>query len=674
MTISGGTGNSKVYQKTNLAVVSNVPSTNKVSTEESSNETSPNEASNKASIEKSANASATEESANETSPNKASNKTSTEESSNETSTDVASSRVSHRAERKANKSTNSFWDNLKLSKLKEEFKKKTTVEYAEALVARAEADNESEQLEVAERSILEFAVNNAQHFLLEKIFDFDVKSSAEPKKKQDYSDVTDLLKMVYEALTVKQRNTRTSRLSSMRRPKSSDGQHQARADSANQTAEIPKPKKKEKFVRRTKHVQRKVAVPLDVKEVMPVRSDLRKQKQVKLSQQIKPKVPGDCNDEENLQLGENQDSGEKSRSNVTTDGAWTLVVSANDLLHNLNTEEVMTMHLLKAEKYVRGTTDLETLFDSLSRALSSNKRSKKEEELKQEVDCSLPLIVRAENLLKYCRLHFKKLGDTLWYFNSSTETESRPLYVLVSLLKKSELDLLAELKKTRDESSYEELDEMLQMIGEELKENMAEFYLDQDLESSINETKTDRKQESRKDENNSSSDAAKENQKVDLAKNLEKERKSKQDLARSLEKEKDDLTKNLEKERKSKQELTKSLEKEKEAKDDLAKNLEKEKKLKQDLAKKLGKEQKHNSELVASLEAANEENSRLKDSLKSEVRAKQELQVTLREKEREKKELIEMIEKKEKESVEQNWTKNVPKTGYKTSGEKTRIT
>jgi chromosome segregation ATPase len=395
---------------------------------------------------------------------------------------------------------------------------------------------------------------------------------------------------------------------------------------------------------------------------------------VKLSQQIKPKVPGDCTDEENLQLGENQDSGEKSRSNVTTDGAWTLVVSANDLLHNLNTEEAMTMHLLKAEKYVRGTTDLETLFDSLSRALSSNKRSKKEEELNQEVDCSLPLIVRAENLLKYCRLHFKKLGDTLWYFNSSTETESRPLYVLVSLLKKSELDLLAELKKTRDESSYEELDEMLQKIGEELKEKMAEFYLDQDLESSINETKTDRKQESRKDENNSSSDAAKENQKVDLAKNLEKERKLKQDLARSLEKEKDDLTKNLEKERKSKQELTKSLEKEKEAKDDLAKNLEKERKLKQDLAKKLGKEQKHNSELVASLEAANEENSRLKDSLKSEGRAKQELQVTLREKEREKKELIEMIEKKEKESVEQNWTKNVPKTGYKASGEKTRIT
>jgi hypothetical protein len=59
----------------------------------------------------------------------------------------------------------------------------------------------------------------------------------------------------------------------------------------------------------------------------------------------------------------------------------------------------------------------------------------------------------------------------------------------------------------------------------------------------------------------------------------------------------------------------------------------------------------------------------LKDLLKKESRSKQELQATLRDREREKKELVEMIEKKEKESSELNWTKNVPKSTQKVTGE-----
>jgi hypothetical protein len=724
---------------------------------------------------------------------------------------------------------------------KAEFERKAAREYAGRLVARIEAENESDDAKASEKTALFFVGENVLHFILEQIFDFDQKegkSSAcqDPTIKSDYSGVTDCLQKLYRML-----------------------------------------------------------------------------------------------DDQELNSGKE----------ISMDETWSLFVSANE---TLKTSEAMAMFCSKVEQ-----GGIETL----SEILSSNDKNKNDDKSDQDKYCLDFLVKSAECVLTYCRTNFQKLSKTLWRPGFAKSKENRPVFVLVSLLKVSELQLLAELKKIRDESSDLRVEEKVEEIVRKLQENSAETYLDgfssvtteerkaeqgskkdeknssfddaeqgskkNEKNSSFDDaeqgSKKDKKnssfddaeQGSKKDEKNSSFDDAEQGSKKveknssfddaeqkakeddviaylcraiseqviqavkahsgepdivqdgaekeartepekehdiedeektpsqhflpdqdeqdssaepkkdekadqteleneaelrlrrelevkgedemeeepkvesdgkktetnetnetnvfeeqrsnenldtndrtadsessiqklktstttqnckvteldqdleqerkanndlaknldkerhakdDLAKNLEKERKAKDDLAKDLEKErkakddlaknlekerrakdelarnlekerkaKDELAKNLEKERRAKDELAKNLEKERKAKDELAKNLEKERKSRQESTKNLGKEQKQKSELVLSLESANEENSRLKDLLKKESRSKQELQATLRDREREKKELVEMIEKKEKESSELNWTKNVPKSTQKVTGE-----
>jgi hypothetical protein len=179
--------------------------------------------------------------------------------------------------------------------------------------------------------------------------------------------------------------------------------------------------------------------------------------------------------------------------------------------------------------------------------------------------------------------------------------------------------------------------------------------------------------------------------KEELTKNLRKERKEKNELELNFMKATEDLTKKLDKEKRANNELAKSLEKvkadsaeklEKAGRDFaktfekektknsekvLAKELEKERKSKQELAKNLEKEKKHHAVTAANLETANEEIARMKALLRREGRAKQELVVSLKEKEREKSGLVNLLQKKD--DSDGNWTKNVSKTSLKGSGE-----
>ena len=144
-------------------------------------------------------------------------------------------------------------------------------------------------------------------------------------------------------------------------------------------------------------------------------------------------------------------------------------------------------------------------------------------------------------------------------------------------------------------------------------------------------------------------------QKEELTTNLEKERKDKSDLAKSLEKVIQDFARNLEK-----------ADRRKNSEKVLARDLDIGRKSQQELAKNLEKETNQNAVFASSLETANEEISGLKSLLKKQGKAIQELVISLKEEEREKNILVDLLQKKD--DSDENWTKIVAKTSYKASG------
>jgi len=92
------------------------------------------------------------------------------------------------------------------------------------------------------------------------------------------------------------------------KPLTSDGKHQVTSDSAITTTEILKCRTTGRFQERTEYLQRKITIPLDVpktiKEVMPIRSGLRKRKRAESPQQMEPKVTEEWVEEEKLELWE----------------------------------------------------------------------------------------------------------------------------------------------------------------------------------------------------------------------------------------------------------------------------------------------------------------------------------------------------------------------------------